>query len=471
MRYNAWCIRARVLTAAALVASFQLPVSSQPGQSDQELLNKTIAAPQPVSVDTLLTDWSASQPATQSRAQPTSPSASQSASMAPAAGALAESPERSPSAAMPEAASTAPVWNGSSAVAAVAAPAPQTVSSPGQVTVTQPATVNVNSDKNHSTALSGGQSNIIHLKPDSVLSFLDPVNASCDGAPVVIDNDEAEETSATIQYEDLPTDEGKTHVKTGASFPVVITSEITSKTAKLNDPVQARLKYDLKIGDRLIAPKGSPVAGHLNYVLKARTALHSLVSPERWYRNSGTLGIAFDEIINDKGEHLPLKAHPGRQARVIKNKGEGRELGVNHHGQVTGPWSQQLKYKAVRIGLNAALSPVGAFSFGAMPVALGVMGAACPSFAFMKPVGTNVRHRRLKGFAWGFLSGIPGSWLIEDTTVKGQEAVIKPGDEFLVEFEQEFTGEPATEAELMPNATTKVRGQIVDTKHSKKKGK
>jgi hypothetical protein len=312
----------------------------------------------------------------------------------------------------------------------------------------------------------------VKLAPDSVLGFLNPQYATTKGAPIVIDNDEQQETTATIEYKELPTVEGGTKVKTGAQFPVVITSEINSKTAKLNDPIQARLKYDLKIGERLVAQKGSPVSGHINYVLKARTTLHSLVSPERWYRNSGALGIAFDEITNERGEHLPLVAMPARTARVVKNKGEGRELGVNHNGQVTGPWSQQLKYKAVRIGLNAALAPAGAFSFGAMPVALGIMGAACPSFAMMKPVGLNVRHRRLKGFAWGFLSGIPGSWLIEDTTVKGQEAIVKPGDEFLVEFQQEFTGEPATDAQLMPNSSAKVRGQILSgDKRGKKKAK
>jgi hypothetical protein len=317
----------------------------------------------------------------------------------------------------------------------------------------------------------GDEKSPVDLAACTVLGIIAPELTAGGAATVLIDNDEQAETNATIKYEELPTDDGRTRVKTGARFPVVIMSEISSKTAKLNDPIQARLKYDLKIGDRLIAPKGSPVVGHLNYVLHARSTMHSLLSPERWYRNSGTLGIAFDEIINDKGEHLPLKAQPARQARVVKNKGEGRELGINHNGQVTGPWSQQLKYKAVRIGLNAALSPAGVFSFGAMPVALGVMGAACPSFAFMKPVGLNVRHRRIKGFAWGFLSGIPGSWLIEDTVVKGQEAIIKPGDEFLVEFEHEFTGEPATDAQVIPGATTKVHGQIVSGDKSSKKKK
>jgi hypothetical protein len=295
------------------------------------------------------------------------------------------------------------------------------------------------------------------------------MQAKADDA-LVVDNDEAQEVEETIKQEELPTDEGKTRAKAGARFPVVISSQITSKTAKKGDPIQARLKYDLKIGDRVVAKKGAQVNGHVNYVLPARTILHSLVSPERWYRNSGAVGLSFDEILNEKGEHLPLSAQPSRQARIVKNKAEGRELGVNHYGQVTGPWATQIRYKAIRIGLNAALAPAGVFTFGAMPVALGVLGAANPSFAFAKPVGLNVRHRRLKGFAWGFLSGVPGSWLIEDTTVKGQEAIVKPGDEFYAELVQEFTGEPASDAQLMPGASTKLHGQLLsDPKKDKKK--
>ncbi len=289
-----------------------------------------------------------------------------------------------------------------------------------------------------------------------------------EGGVLIVDSDQVSEVEETVKYENLPTDEGKTRIKTGARFPVVVTSQISSKNAHKGDGLEARLKYDLKIGDRLVAKKGSAVQGHINYALPARSVMHSLVSPNRWYRNSGCLGVEFDEIVTEKGEHLPLVAAPAKNALIVKNKAEGRVLGVNHLGQIAGPWEQQLKYKAIRIGLNAALAPAGVFSFGAMPVALGLMGAANPSFAFMKPVGTNVRHRRIKGFAWGFLSGIPGSWLIEDTVVKGNEAIIKPGDEFLVEFHQEFTGEPASEAQMMPNANAKVHG---DVRTSKKKAK
>jgi hypothetical protein len=306
------------------------------------------------------------------------------------------------------------------------------------------------------------------LPAGSILGTVEKDEVNAAKGPVVIDNDEAAETKETIKYQEMKTDDGATKILIGGKFPVVVCSQVTSKTAKNGDPFEARLKYDLKIGDRLIASKGSLVRGHINYALRARSAMHSLLSAERWYRNSGCLGVSFDELISENGEHIPLVAAPAQSARIVKNKYEGRMLGVNHMGQVTGPWSQQLRYKAIRIGLNAAMAPAGVFSFGAMPVALGVIGAANPSFAFMKPVGQNVRHRRIKGFAWGFLSGVPGSWIVEDTVVKGQEAVIMPGDEFLAEFKQEFTGESVTDASLMPGANTKVHGQVVPvTKHKK----
>lgn len=346
----------------------------------------------------------------------------------------------------------------------VAAPIEATVStesenqvgSAGQITFTSPLNVKEPVKPTESMALLPGLPAPAPMQTHQVGAFQ---------APLFIDNDEIIQQKASIEYEELPLDdETKTKVKAGARFPIVITSEVNSRTAKKGDAVHGRLKYDLKIADRLVAKKGSVVRGHLNYALKARTPMGSLVSLNRWYRNSGCLGVHFDEIINEKNEHIPLVAEPARQALYVKNKGEGRVLGINHKGQIVGPWSQQLRYKAIRVGMNFAMAPLGTMSFGAMPVALGVIGAINPSFAFMKPVGLNVRHRRLKGFAWGFLSGVPGSWLIEDTTVKGQEAIIKPGDEFLAEIREEFTGEPATDAEMLGGANTKVQGEVVGTK-------
>jgi hypothetical protein len=302
----------------------------------------------------------------------------------------------------------------------------------------------------------------------SVASVLPAAAVETAAAPplIIIDNDALEQQAVSIQYQALPTDENATKVKVGAQFPIVVSSEISSKTAKLGDPVEGRLKYDLKIGERLVAERGSVVRGHVDYALRARTPIRCTLSTHRWTMTSGCIGLQFDEIINEKAEHIPLLAEPAREALVVKNKGDGRVLGINHKGEIAAPYSMQVKYMAIRLGLNAALTPAGVFSFGAVPAALGVIGAVNPSFAFGRPVGLNVRHRRLKGFCLGALSGVPGSFLLEGGMIKGEEVVIKPGDEFLAELCQEFTGKPATEAELLAGATTKVHGELV-----KKKGR
>ena len=277
---------------------------------------------------------------------------------------------------------------------------------------------------------------------------------------LVLDCDAKDDSVDEVKYSKLEMNTAGTHIKTGAVFPVVISSQLSSKTSKKGDAVEARLKYDLRVGDKLVARKGAEVHGHINYSLKARPAMRALISHERWYRNSGCIGLEFDEIVNEKGEHLPLVASPARASRIVNNKHEGRLLGVNKDGQIACPSSQQWRDRAIRVGIHAALAPAGVFSFGAVPIALGLYGAANPSFAFMKPVGDNVRHRRIKGFAWGFISGVPGGMIIEDSIVKGQETIIQPGDEFLAEFHQEFNGVPSTDAQIAPDATTKVHGEV-----------
>lgn len=287
--------------------------------------------------------------------------------------------------------------------------------------------------------------------------------------PIVIDNDDESgaQVEETYHWQELPDETGQTHITTGAKFPVLILGELTSKTAKPGDPVQARLKVDLKVGGKLIAKKGAIVNGHVSSVEHSRALLHSELSVKRWFRANGALGIRFDEIISESGEHIPLAACPARIPRIVKNKAEGRILGVNDRGEIVTPLSIQLKYQAAHLAIRGAGSAAGVFSFGIVPVAYGAIGAICPSFAYGHPVGQQVRHRRLKGFALGVTAGLPGGFLITDSIIHGEEAVLKPGDELLAEFKQDFTGEPATNAELVPGATTKVHGEVVNPKRHK----
>jgi len=280
--------------------------------------------------------------------------------------------------------------------------------------------------------------------------------------PVVIDNDLEKEIQVTeYVWKEIPDSEGKMHIDAGGRFPVTVVTSHTSKTAKVGDPVEARLKVDIKIGGRLIAPKGAKVIGHIATCEKARKMIQAEFSTKRWMRPSGSLGVQFDEILTASGDHIPLVATPARQPRIVKNMAEGRVLGVNHKGEIVSPLSSQVKSQAAHLGIRAAASAAGPFSFGIVPVAYGVAGAISPSFAFMHPVGKNVRHRRLKGFGLGVVSGLPGGFLVADSIIRGDEAIIKPGDEFLAEFKQKFTGEASTDAQLMPNAKVKVHGEVM----------
>lgn len=284
---------------------------------------------------------------------------------------------------------------------------------------------------------------------------------------IVIDMDEDTPQTKEPIWKDLPDSPDQNHISKGTEFPVSCISSLTSKTAKEGDPIEARLKVDLKIGGNLIAPKGSLVRGHVTSSYPARRLLAAETGLKRWMKASGALGLQFDEIINHKNEHIRLEAIPARHARIINNKNTGRVLGVNHQGQIASPLSVQLKHQGVHMAVRGAAAVGGVFTMGAVPVVFGALGAIDPSFAFMHPVGKNVHHRRLKGFGMGVISGLPGGFILADFLIRGVESQIRPGDEFLVSLKQDFTGQKSTSAELVPYPHTRLRGEIL-LKPSKK---
>jgi hypothetical protein len=302
----------------------------------------------------------------------------------------------------------------------------------------------------------------------SALPVVAPIETETASAPVsdplVIDNDEVQ-LQTEYRWTEIQDGPDKTHISAGARFPVAVESHITSKTAKVGDSIEARLKVDLKIGGRMVAPKGTLVIGHVSSVCPARKLIVAEFTPnKRWMRMAGAVGVTFDDIITDDGLHIPLVATPARNPRIIKNAASGRVLGVNASGQVASPLSTQLKMQAAHEAIRIGASAAGVFSFGAVPVAFACLGAISPSFAFMQPIGKNVRHRRLKGAAMGLVSGLPGGFVISDSIIRGPEAIIQPGDTFEAEFKQDFTGEASTEANLLPGATIKVHGKMVQPK-------
>jgi hypothetical protein len=283
-------------------------------------------------------------------------------------------------------------------------------------------------------------------------------------SPIVIDNDE-QKLEAEYKWSEIKDGPDKTRITAGARFPVAIQSQLSSKTAKVGDLIEARLQVDIKIGGRLIAPKGAVVFGHVIGVERARKMIAAeFTLNKRFMRMAGCLGIQFDEILTDKGEHIPLVAVPATNARIVKNSADGRVMGVNRNGQIASPLSGQLKSQGIHMAIRVGAAAGGVFSFGIVPAAFACAGAISPSFAFMQPIGKNVRHRRLKGFGVGLIAGLPGGFLVTDSMIRGPEAIIQPGDVFEAEFKQEFNGEASTEANLLPGVRIKVHGELVPKK-------
>lgn len=279
---------------------------------------------------------------------------------------------------------------------------------------------------------------------------------------ITLDSSEVEEMGVVPQ----PAPVEKALLKSGTHIPIKVDSQLTSKTAQVGDVVTARLSDDVSIGGHLVAAKGSRIQGHVCTVQKARKVLKAELSRKRWMKSAGELGVQFDEIVTDQDEHFPLTAVPARQTRFVKDMDEGRVLGINDRGEIVSPLSAQLKSQCMHWGIHIAVSAGavagGPIGMAAMPVAYGCIGAISPSFAFMHPVGRNMKHRRIKGFALGFLSGAPGGGIICDAIVRGPEAIIEPGDAFEVELKQEFTGEPSVVAQTAEVETSKtVQGELL----------
>ena len=178
-------------------------------------------------------------------------------------------------------------------------------------------------------------------------------------AVIVIDNDDANaasEVQETYKWQEVPDSPGSTKITTGATFPVRVVSELTSKTAKAGDPVEGVVRVDLKIGGRMVAPKGTRVVGHVFNVMPARRLLVAELSRRRWWRANGEIGVQFDEIVTSDGEHIPLDATPAKQPRIVINKSEGRIMGVNDKGEVASPLSIQLKEQAIHLAIRGAAS-------------------------------------------------------------------------------------------------------------------
>lgn len=211
------------------------------------------------------------------------------------------------------------------------------------------------------------------------------------------------------------------------NFDVVLTNKIDSKTARVGQPVNARLVQAVHSGSKLIAPEGSEVTGHVTSVYGSRRMLHAEVSTKRWMRASGGLGLSFDRIVTPEGTAVKIKAIP---VSIVQQHGhqhrekDSAKVNVSKSGTIEASRKRDLRPKAARTALGVA-----AFIAGPVTAVAGAaVGAVRPTTVLPANVdGTPQKHQRLKGMTTGFVAGLPGGFLVNDAVIKGQQVVLTPG--------------------------------------------
>ncbi len=226
---------------------------------------------------------------------------------------------------------------------------------------------------------------------------------------------------------------------TAIQFPVVFKTSIDSAKAQEGDEVKAYLKEDLFIENRLVAPEGSVVVGHIDTVRKSRRLAKSAIMKEDRFHKNGSVRIVFDEIITPDEEHIRITGIVSKQSTTFIDGRHPREVVVGNKGEFKKAEEvltedEKTVSNIVNYGVNYGLTPLGTVaSFGALPVIMGVLGALEPSIVTQRVVTKDEKHPRINGFTYGAIGGLPGAPALQAFMLKGSEISIKAGDELLIQ--------------------------------------
>lgn len=241
--------------------------------------------------------------------------------------------------------------------------------------------------------------------------------------------------------------------------PIILTSPLNSKTVRIGEIVQGKLKNDFVLAGSTYALKNAIVRGRVTSYLAPRTMSQALGSDRR-FNSRAAIALKFDEIVDPSGVHIPIVGLPSHQTVAIPGRNApAREVKVDAQGRIVKAEAvlsdtQRRVYNSARA---ATLVPIpGSMLVTAMgtPVVMGAAGAADPSFAYNKPVGKKVEHRRVKGMIYAFLTNLPGAFLVQSVVEKGDEIVLNAGDELAVDMQ--------IRQPQVPVAVADVRGAVLE---------
>jgi hypothetical protein len=245
-------------------------------------------------------------------------------------------------------------------------------------------------------------------------------------------------------------------IPTAIQTTVVFKTPIDSRKTLDGARIEALLKEDLIVNDIVIAPQGSRMIGHVEYIRHARRMTESALAIHGRFKQGAALKVIFTKIATTDGETIYILGRLSQQSATLSIDGGrfDREVSINKDGafdRAEEVLTSQDKILSGLIGqgVSTVLTPLGSVaSFGALPVAMGILGAAEPSLMTNKPVGMDDKHVRIKGFTLGVVESLPAGQLMVPFIVKGSELRIKQGDEYLVQVHSPYTAKEKLTAQM-----------------------
>jgi len=245
-------------------------------------------------------------------------------------------------------------------------------------------------------------------------------------------------------------------IPSAVQFKVVLKTPIDSRRDIEGQPIKATLKDDLVYDDRVVAEAGSELIGHIEHLRKSRRMLKAMASNDGRFIKSGSMTIVFDELSSPHNEHFSIIGMISQQHTMQESGRYPRELKVGKHGDINKAeevfsTGDQIISQVLNFTLQSGLGPLGTVaSFGAAPILLGALGAIEPDTAYLKPVSEDEKHPRLKGFALGATSSLPGYQAIQVFGFKGDDLKLRVGDEFMVQVHAPYHDIVAADGALIP---------------------
>ncbi len=225
--------------------------------------------------------------------------------------------------------------------------------------------------------------------------------------------------------------EAQTATESGDSkllkFKVRLTAAVDGSIAKVGDLVCGELLDTVLLPGALMAGIGAPVFGVVTEVGQSRSVLKSNFQRKNWRNANGNLSIKITKIGNTE---LSADIFPAPKSTIERANSKAVPLSVDDRGEVVIQYNAK-GYTAANLALAGGCMAAGPFGLVLGPVLGGAAGAADPKFAYGRPVTEDEGHARVKGFFKGMIGGLPGGFLITDSTSRGLDISLTPGDVLL----------------------------------------